>query len=65
MKDYIIMNKKAISFKNPRNGEIWICEDFKQKRKIDGVDFIEVHKPENTRMFWMNLSKLRRINKEK
>lgn len=56
------LREKTTKFKNPRTGEIWICPDIKQRRQVDGIDFIEVHKPENVRRVWINLNNLERVN---
>lgn len=52
---------KTVKFTNPRTGEIWICEDLNVRRKVDGVDFVEVHRPDNNRLVWMNLTNLTKI----
>lgn len=52
------MRPRIVNLKNPRTGEVWICENFDQKRNVDGVEFVEVHKPDNLRMVWMNLNNL-------
>lgn len=52
------MKNKTVTLSNPRTGEIWICENFESRRKVEGVEFVEVHKPENTRLVWMNLENL-------
>lgn len=51
----------SVKLKNPRTGEVWVCENFDQRRKVDGVDFVEVHRPDNTRTVWMNLQNLTKI----
>lgn len=56
---------KSVHFTNPRSGEIWICENLSVRRKVDGVDFIEVHRPDNQRMVWMNLNNLKKISEKK
>lgn len=52
--------KKPIKFASIRNSdEIWICEDFSQRKRIDGHEFIFVHKPDQpNRKFWINLNGL-------
>lgn len=55
----MLRNKnKPITFLNPRTGDVWVCENAMNKRQVDGVEFIEVHKPDNPRMFWVNLTTL-------
>jgi hypothetical protein len=58
------MKTNNVTLKNPRTGEVWICENLNQKRIVDGIEFVEVHKPENSRMVWINLSNLVKV-KEK
>ncbi len=45
-----------MKFENPRTGEVWICDNPENKKVIDGVSFIEVHKPDNFRRVWINRS---------
>jgi hypothetical protein len=52
-----------VKLQNPRTGEIWICEDYKNRRNIDGSEFVEVHKLDNTRLVWMKLDQLNRVVK--
>jgi hypothetical protein len=52
------MKAKSVTLANPRTGEMWVCENFDNRRRVDGVDFIEVHRPDNTRLVWMNLANL-------
>lgn len=52
----LFSKKKSITFENPRTGEIWICENPENKKIIDGVSFIEVHKPDSFRTVWINRS---------
>jgi hypothetical protein len=47
---------KSVTLENPKNGELWLCDDFKARRMIDGVEFVEVHKPDNQRRVWINLT---------
>lgn len=47
---------KPVKFSNPRTGEIWICEDVSNRKKVDGVDFIQVHLPDRvSRTVWIAL----------
>lgn len=55
------MKTRIVKFRNPRTGEVWICPDPKQRRQVDGVEFIEVHKPEQPRRVWINLDNLERV----
>jgi hypothetical protein len=55
------MKTKITKFRNPRTGEVWHCPDLKQRRQVDGIDFVEVHKPDNTRMVWINIQNLVKV----
>lgn len=44
---------KGLTLQNPRTGEVWICEDYTNRRLVDGVEFIEVHQPGSNRMVWI------------
>jgi hypothetical protein len=52
------MKTKEVTLKNPRTGEIWICEDYSNRRKVDGSEFVEVRQPGAGRKVWMSLSAL-------
>ena len=49
---------KPIELINLRTKETWICENIYNKRIVDGVDFVEVHKPGDARLMWINLTNL-------
>ena len=55
------MKNKTVTLSNPRTGEVWVCENLDNRRQVDGVDFVEVHKPENSRLVWMNLNNLTKV----
>lgn len=59
-----VIKKKPIRLVNNRSGEEWICDDLATVRYVDGVEFIEVHKENTTRKFWMNKSTLNKIKKK-
>lgn len=59
------MKAKSVILSNPRTGEVWVCEDFDNRRRVDGVDFVEVHRPDNQRLVWMNLANLIKIKSSK
>lgn len=54
----------SLTLKNPRTGELWICPDQTKKKSIDGVEFIQVHSPENTRLVWIAYGALTRVSKK-
>ena len=62
------MNRNKIyrpaKLSNPRTGEIWICEDFRNRRTVDGAEFIEVHRDGNNRKVWIKLDALVKAKKE-
>jgi len=44
---------KTVNFKNRFNGEKFICEDIRSIETIDGVEYVLVHRPGETRLFKM------------
>lgn len=53
-------------FVNPINKEQWICEDVqKGSRQIDGVTYLQVHKPDSYRKVLMRKDSLQRVEKFK
>ena len=56
---------KSMTFKNRMNGERFVCEDVRQVEVIDGVEYIVVHRPNETRMFKMRKDALERVKEEK
>lgn len=55
---------KSVKLSNPRTGEVWICEDFRNRRIVDGDEFIEVHRDGSTRKLWIKLDALVKAKKE-
>jgi hypothetical protein len=47
---------RQVTLENPKNSELWLCDDFTKRRHIDGVEFVEVHQPDSLRKLWINLS---------
>jgi hypothetical protein len=56
---------KPIRLRNILSNEIWICEDYSNIKLVDGVEFIEVHRENNPRKFWMNKTTLIKIKQNK
>lgn len=56
---------KPVTLKNQRTGEVWICDDYKARRMVDGNVFVAVHKPDNQRLVWMNLNTLVQQNQHR
>lgn len=53
---------KPVKFSNPRTGEVWICEDVSNRKKVDGRDFVEVYLPNQTsRKVWISLDALVKV----
>lgn len=50
--------KGPVTLQNRRTGEVWLCEDYSQRRVVDGVEFIEVHQPSNGRKVWISAGAL-------
>jgi hypothetical protein len=53
---------KKVTLQNPRTREIWICEDFTNRRTVDEETYVEVHQPHTTRAVWMSLHALVKID---
>lgn len=57
---------QKVLFVNPINKEQWICEDVqKGSRQIDGVTYVQVHKPDSFRKVLMRKDSLQRVDKFK
>lgn len=51
-----------VSLENPLNQEIWYCNDYRNVKVIDGIDYIEVYKKESpNRTHLMNKSALKKV----
>ena len=53
------VNPRQVTLENPKNNELWLCDDFTKRRTIDGVEFVEVYKPDNMRRVWINLGSVK------
>jgi hypothetical protein len=53
-------NKKPVKLVNLRNRtEVWLCEDYSNRRQVDGEEFVQVYKPEApARQVWVNIKTL-------
>ncbi len=47
------ISMKPIIFRNRLNNERVICENIRNVERIDDVEYLVVHRPENSRMFLM------------
>lgn len=53
---------KSMLFVNERNGERVVCDNIRDVRVIEGVDYLVVHKEENPRPFMMRKDALKKVN---
>ena len=53
---------KPITFENKITKERFICDDIRFKRVFDGVEYISVHRPNETRQLLIRLDALQRIS---
>jgi len=52
---------KKYLLKNIATNEVWICDDYSQTKEIEGTTFIEVHKENQKRKFWIRRDSLAKI----
>lgn len=55
------MQTKPVTFKNYVSQEIWICDDLKKTKSIDGITYLVVHKPDSRRIVLMRKDSLQPI----
>jgi hypothetical protein len=55
---------KPVHFKNSLNGERFICDDVRAVEQIDGVDYLVVHRPNETRQFKMRKDALEKVREK-
>ncbi len=55
------MQTKPMTYQNYLNREIWICDDPKKTKVIDGVTYLNVHKPGSYRMVLMRKDSLQPV----
>lgn len=53
---------KSMLFVNERNGDRVVCDNIRDVRVIEGVDYLVVHKEENPRLFMMRKDALKKVN---
>jgi hypothetical protein len=53
---------KSVLFKNPVNGEKFICDDVNNIKTIEGIEYLTVHRPNNERQFLMRKDVLKKID---
>ena len=57
---------KTQNFVNPITREQWVCEDVTKVKQIDGVTYLQVHKPDNQyRKMLMRKDSLQKVVKFK
>jgi len=56
---------KTVTFQNKLNGEKVVCDDTRNVEVIDGVEYLLVHRPSNTRNFLMRKEVLQKISVKK
>jgi hypothetical protein len=55
-----ITKPQPVTLVNPINSEEWVCEDYKDTRFIDGVEYVKVCKPIMQRTVLMRKDALRK-----
>lgn len=56
-----MLKLKSSKLKNIKTGEVWFCENLKEVRFIDGVEFVLVKKEPEGRSFFIRLDQLSKI----
>jgi hypothetical protein len=56
---------KSVNFKNRLNGERVVCDNVRDVRVIDGVEYLVVHKEKNERQFLMRREALEKVRDER
>ena len=51
---------KSVFLKNPVNGEKFICDDVKDIKIIEGIEYLTVHRHNNERLFLMRKDALKK-----
>ena len=60
------IDMQKMLFVNPINKEQWVCDDIqKGNRQIDGVTYLQVHKPDSFRKVLMRKDSLQKVDKFK
>jgi hypothetical protein len=52
---------KPVLFVNQRNGDRVVCDNVREIQTIDGVEYLTVHQPNNTRTFLMRKDALTKV----
>ena len=56
---------KSVNFKNRMNGERVVCDNIRDVKVIDGVEYLVVHKQGNDRQFLMRREALEKIKDDR
>ncbi len=56
---------KPVTYKNRMNSDTVICEDTRKVETIDGVEYLVVHRVDNTRHFLMRKDALEKVQDKK
>ena len=56
---------KSVNFKNRMNGERVVCDNIRDVKVIDGVEYLTVHKQGNDRQFLMRREALEKVREER
>ena len=56
---------KSVNFKNRMNGERVVCDNIRDVKVIDGVEYLTVRKVENNRQFLMRKEALEKVKEDK
>lgn len=52
---------KTVIMKNRRSNERFVCENIRDIRVIEGVEYLQVRRPDNPRVFLMRKDALERV----
>lgn len=53
---------KSVTLKNRMNGERFVCDDVRVIETIDGVEYLIVHRPNESRTFKMRRDVLEKVD---
>jgi hypothetical protein len=56
---------KSVNFKNRMNGERVVCDNIREVKVIDGVEYLMVHKQDSNRQFLMRREALEKVKDDR
>jgi hypothetical protein len=56
---------KSVNFKNRMNGERVVCDNIREVKIIDGVEYLIVHKQDSNRQFLMRREALEKVKDDR